>query len=555
MNIDKIRVESNQNGSLSDSGGLDLRQFELHANLEQGEVSNDDNKLILKENELINKRKAERDDEWYFRNEWPKHEKHIFIMSSAGKPVYSRYGDEQKLCSFMPVLSTISSFVDETGDTIQTIVAGDHRIVFLFKGPLYFVAVSKVPEPAYHLVRQLEYVHAQMMSSLTAGVNKIYVSRAHFDIRSLLGDSTVYFDHLMDKMDNNMHYLSSFLLRGVCCLPMSSSIRNKIGAVLQSFQCDDLVYSLLLAKNQLVSLVRLKKHALHAEDFHVILNLISAPRDWRDNTATVPVCLPKFNDRGYLHAYVCFLCKDISLLLFSTKPGNFDHARKQIEGGLNDLNALWMISNQLLRGEHLYSVRDIEGIDLEDGLSRGRNSPGAQHRIVEKQYSNGDVSKNIRRELSKNSLSVGLQSWHSANSNPKRYPPKYLLHFLYKDQRTSQFTCPRYDVPYKDNAERKRIFSLYQRVHIKINSSRWPKRGGEDDLTKKKRKKKRKPHKVYYQISKRESILAWATGAFELYATFGPMVPKSAAIKSCNQVLRWIRSEESSLFILNTPVW
>ena len=34
---------------------------------------------------------TEEEEERYFKHDWPKHEKHIFILSSAGKPVYSRY--------------------------------------------------------------------------------------------------------------------------------------------------------------------------------------------------------------------------------------------------------------------------------------------------------------------------------------------------------------------------------------------------------------------------------------------------------------------------------
>lgn len=33
---------------------------------------------------------TEEEEENYFKYDWPKHEKHIFILSSAGKPVYSR---------------------------------------------------------------------------------------------------------------------------------------------------------------------------------------------------------------------------------------------------------------------------------------------------------------------------------------------------------------------------------------------------------------------------------------------------------------------------------
>jgi len=62
-------------------------------------------------------------------------------------------------------------------------------------------------------------------------------------------------------------------------------------------------------------------------------------------------------------------------------------------------------------------------------------------------------------------------------------------------------------------------------------------------------------HKVYYHVSEKETIVAWVTAGFELYATFSPLESKAVAIRACNQLLKWIKAEENSLFILDSPVW
>jgi hypothetical protein len=63
-------------------------------------------------------------------------------------------------------------------------------------------------------------------------------------------------------------------------------------------------------------------------------------------------------------------------------------------------------------------------------------------------------------------------------------------------------------------------------------------------------------HKVYYYISQRETVVAWISkNNFELYAVFGPLVPKRVAIHGCNAILRWINGEESNLFLLHSLVW
>eukprot|EP01087_Luapelamoeba_hula_P024860 TRINITY_DN9619_c0_g1_i1.p1 TRINITY_DN9619_c0_g1~~TRINITY_DN9619_c0_g1_i1.p1 ORF type:complete len:755 (+),score=126.39 TRINITY_DN9619_c0_g1_i1:298-2265(+) len=565
-----------------------------------------------RERERTKEEMNEEEELHYFKTEWPKHEKHIFILSSAGKPVYSRYGDEQKLCSFMPVLGAISAFIDSTGDTIRTIIAGNHKIVFLFRGPIYLVAVAKTGEPAFHLARQLEYIHSQIYSSLTSGVVRIYETRAHFDIRTLLGNSTNFLDSLLDMLDYNPTFMASFILNAVCCLRLEPAIRNAIGSVMQSVQAEDLVYAILAAKGQLVNVVRLKKHALHPRDYHLILNFIAVVSMGRlDITSTVPVCLPKFNDRGYLHVYVSFLADGLALLLISTKPGNYARDKQSIERGLNNIGAVTAINDAMERSKgQSYSVREIDGLEdytitppasPQTYVGRGKAPPALQTPPSKFSMSVTSTLQAASAKFTAKSPPLSPDRSppnserhyhpphahplsHSASNNNSPYRPsitstptfhssplhnntyiyplgpsrKLLLHFLYKDLKTSQFTFPRPEAPYNTSAEQMRLFRLYQQIHVAVIGSFWsqlrylpshlPKPNGP-------RRRRRKPHKVYYYISKRESVLAWVTSGFELFAAFGPLVSKPDAINACNQLLRWIKGEESCLFIMNTPVW
>lgn len=58
----------------------------------------------------------------------------VFIFSVAGKPIYSRHGDEDKLASMFGVMQALVSFVQEDGNALHSIKAGDFRIVFQQKG-------------------------------------------------------------------------------------------------------------------------------------------------------------------------------------------------------------------------------------------------------------------------------------------------------------------------------------------------------------------------------------------------------------------------------------
>ena len=115
---------------------------------------------------------------------WALHRKHIFVLSSAGKPIFSRFGDESLLAPLAGVLQALISFVSESGDTIRYVRAGAHRMVFLMRGPLYLAAMSRCGDSVPHLARQLSYLHAQILSILTAKVEAIFLKNAAFDLRA-----------------------------------------------------------------------------------------------------------------------------------------------------------------------------------------------------------------------------------------------------------------------------------------------------------------------------------------------------------------------------------
>ena len=72
--------------------------------------------------------------------------------------------------------------------------AGSLKIVFVLKGPIYLVSVSKTGEPVSQLSQQLNYMYSQIISILTGRIVSILEKKAYFDIRNLLGG--LYFFYL-----------------------------------------------------------------------------------------------------------------------------------------------------------------------------------------------------------------------------------------------------------------------------------------------------------------------------------------------------------------------
>lgn len=184
---------------------------------------------------------------------WLAQRKHIFILSQAGKPVYSRYSSEDKLVTVMGVMQALVSFVQTGNDMIRSVHAGNTNFVFVVKGPLILVAVSKTLESIPQLTLQLtyvlfevislcpiryfksvsyihsittcRYVYNQIVSVLTQSqLNRVYDQRRNFDLRRLLTGSERLIDHLLNFMDRE----PAFFLGAIKCLPLQPSMRSSI---------------------------------------------------------------------------------------------------------------------------------------------------------------------------------------------------------------------------------------------------------------------------------------------------------------------------------------
>lgn len=74
---------------------------------------------------------------------WLNEREHIFVLSSAGKPIYSLHGNEDKLATLFGVMQALVSVVHANQDVIMSIHSEGIKFVFLLKGPLILVASSR----------------------------------------------------------------------------------------------------------------------------------------------------------------------------------------------------------------------------------------------------------------------------------------------------------------------------------------------------------------------------------------------------------------------------
>lgn len=364
---------------------------------------------------------ASSQDEDVTAESWRKHRKHVFVLSEAGKPIYSRYGNEEALSSTMGVMMALVSFVQSGDNIIRSIYSDEHTMVFMQQGPLVLVSVSRSQQSEQQLRSELLYVYNQIVSMLTqASINRIFERKKNYDLRRLLAGSEKILDGLLNLVDSD----PSYLLSAVHCLPLASSLRDSLSQILQKAITPNLVFSILIAKNQLLTIVQektvIEDARLEPADLHLLLNLIGASSAFQAGEIWTPICLPLFNPDCYFYAYISYLdppeCT-VCLLLLSTDKEAFyavAECKRRIDEGMRTQNALRSIAKA-----QAYSASQVGVPDLRHFM-----------------YKPFDVPDNHRQ--------------------------------------LTQFTSPEMEAPYSSEEEKLRLLDLYRYMHSRIHSSSRP---------------------------------------------------------------------------------
>lgn len=118
-----------------------------------------------------------------------------------------------------------------------------------------------------------------------------------------------------------------------------------INNTLLKTRCQDVLYGLIVAGGRLVSVVRPKKHSLHPGDLHLIFNMLfeagSVQAGGGENW--IPLCLPGFNNTGYLYMYVSFLDVDKEREVSAERPGSSNDRR---DGGESEVAIILISANK-----------------------------------------------------------------------------------------------------------------------------------------------------------------------------------------------------------------
>ena len=422
--------------------------------------------------------------------------KQYFILSSAGKPIYSMNGSDELISGYMGIFQAIVSYFDVTPgpesnstnsdgsddmesrrnkEQLKSVLAGNTLFVFSVEDPLILIAVDKLGQSEYQLRAQLDVLYAQILSTLTKSqLSKVFRGRNNFDLRSLLGGTEVFLRALTREMSFGS---PGILLGALECLRLRKSIRNKINNVLIERRTKSLLYGLIVADSRLVSVIRPRRHSLHPPDLHLVFSMLFNTASFsKGGEHWVPICLPKFNSTGFLYAYIYFFLPEVALVLISPDKNAFFEMREGKEEILRDL-------------EHQDLITPIQ------------------------------------------------QSLHKGRFKTVDIPVPLVRHFLYKSKPNVQFLMPSFETHYYDPHERHKLMVLYHQLHGAVHT------------------RQQGTLKVYHTTRRNLTALAWVTPTFEIYCVTAGSTTKEVISQSVKSIVSWIKLYEERLFVIGGAVF
>ncbi|KAH8608011.1 putative Trafficking protein Mon1 [Trypanosoma vivax] len=274
-----------------------------------------------------------------------KRSKHVFILTSAGKPIFTRYGDENALSDLFGVFQVLietglsrprPTSVSATGRNVQSkergedaglrcITAGDISMHFHVEGKLYYVLVTRTGESSSCCLRQLRQLHLQLLSFVPNACD-ILKTCPSYDMRRLVSHADARLLRWLIKRNSNEE---SYLFRCLAAAPLLVRTRDLLQTLLvkhyrSSFKKRNVnsadgnershhLFSFFLFRGRVVCAVGPPDSSapLHIDDSLLLINFVRCLVRLQPGESWAPLCLPNFNGSGYLWCY----CADMSRMV------------------------------------------------------------------------------------------------------------------------------------------------------------------------------------------------------------------------------------------------
>ena len=356
--------------------------------------------------------------------EFFKKKRHYLIMTEGGKPVYSRYGDPIENNSIFATLSAmITKFTifnsDSEKENLNIISNKKNKIVFLKKGQLIFIALSKKNDCVSLLFSQLEYLYNQLMSILT------------ISFYSKLEDNPSKCLSTMSGTENLFEQMIQYSSKSFCALFNSYQVfnlrenRDKINKLTEEYRGDAL-YCIIMTPYEIISLARSNQINVVSSDLVLIQNLIFCQEMLRTQESYVPICLPGISEQGYIQFYSNFSEENIGIIFVTENMDpmcfvKFQQQYNQLYQRLIDENYIdkiiesYRMNNNIFAEYNLIKNEEKEEITTEALMKKLFEKLGKNNTNM-----NSMVKKSLTVKEDKNRISIndiGRESLKRVESN------------------------------------------------------------------------------------------------------------------------------------------
>ena len=236
--------------------------------------------------------------------------RHYLIMSDGGKPVYSRYGDPIENNSIFATLSAmITKFTifNSNKENLNIISNKKNKIVFLKKGQLIFIALSKKNDCTSLLFSQLEYLYNQLMSILTISFYSKLEDNPSKCLSTMSGTENLFEQIIQYSSKSFTSLFNAFQVLNYF------EDRNKLNKIAEECRGDAL-YCIIMTPYEVIALARSNQINVVSSDLVLIQTLIFCQEMLRSQESYVPICLPGISEQGYIQFYSNFSEENIGVI-------------------------------------------------------------------------------------------------------------------------------------------------------------------------------------------------------------------------------------------------
>lgn len=562
-------------------------------NFEKENQNNNNNNNELKTNDEVESSlyiKTKHNKEMDIHN-FLKQRRHYFIMTEGGTPIYSRYGDEMENCGILATFSaiitkfTIFNTDANFAEKLNYISNDTSTIVFLKKGKIIFIALSKKKDSISFLYSQLDFLYYQLLSIITSE-RMPRLEEKPSSCMMALQDTDQLFEQMIDYTSKTMvSLLSSYQV-----LPIEN--RNKLNDICNTYLGEALMCCVFSADaTEMIAMHKTNLIDLSQTDIILIQNLLLHSDSLRNTESWVPICLPGIAPDGFVQLYSNFTTNEHLGIVYITENQDnsyflkfCDQSRKMIdeitEKGLinNIVKSLTVRKDDSKEDENNNTsnnsekiedfvkkifnghVSNANGNNEQENLQNNQDNKLSQSQLIISKDDNnitnntnknsmytsalhesGNVSTgNIFKEFDLSSNLLQQRKFTFTNTvykarDPKKDPLMKLKYAIFKHKIYNQFFSVNFAHYNKIKKEEKEIYKVYGKLYDLYNSQ-------DSTLI-------NLNNFFHFEKDNNYSHVLYANDNYILMATFNLFKSSEEVFNICKDIFKIVKSYESNFFI------